>query len=214
MGMPRLAALAAGTALSGCLFIAAPQAADYGYASPGGYDSFAATPAPGGLRWAGVYGGVQLGYGWGDTGTLDTNGFLGGVTLGANWQQDAFVFGAEADIAYSGIGDSRLVDRYDLDWIGTIRGRIGYAFDRFMVFGTGGVAWTSAEYALRAAGSDSAFHVGWTLGLGAEAAVTDRVSVRVDYLHLHFGDEYYSVGPGLMIEPSANLLRVGLNYRF
>ncbi len=210
--MSRIRCLAAALAAGACL--ATPSlAADYGY----GGGTYSPTPAYGaapGFDWAGLYAGGVLGYGWGSAAGSDTSGFSGGLTAGANWVSGPLIFGGEADISYTGIGYNGLLDRYDLDWLGTARGRVGYAFDRFMAYGTGGFAWTSAEYAADIGGSDNASHFGWTVGFGAEAAITDRISAKAEFLHMNFGSERYSVGAGVSVDPTVNLIRFGLNYHF
>lgn len=171
------------------------------------------SPAPV-FNWSGAYVGAHLGYGWGDSGPSDTSGFIGGITAGHNWQSGQVVFGLEGDIAYSGIDGSNAVGTYDIDWLGTARGRIGYAFDRFMIFGTGGFAWTSARYQIGATRDRNA-HFGWALGAGAEAAITDRVSARLDFLHANFEKENYRLGgAGVSADPTISTVRAGVNYRF
>ena len=86
-----------------------------------------------------------------------------------------------------------------MDWMATVRGRIGYAWDRFMVYGTGGVAFARVstdvtEYFLGfpiASDSASATHTGWTAGVGVEAMVTEKISLKLEYLHADFGDKDY-----------------------
>jgi outer membrane immunogenic protein len=173
-------------------------ASSYGYGSTQGFN------------WSGLYAGGTLGYGWGESGVADTDGFVGGLTIGHNWQQGPVVFGLEGDIGYSGVGYSGLVDSYDVDWLGTGRGRIGYAFDRFMFFGTGGFAWTRANYEFGGL-EESNNHFGWALGVGAEAAITPQLSAKVDYLHNSFSAETYL---NRRLDPTINTLRVGLNYQF
>ena len=100
------------------------------------------------FSWTGLYIGAQVGYGWGNTtaesGPLtsfnqtydyDTNGAVGGGHLGYNWQAQNLVFGIETDIEASGIsggGRGSLGFQHDTDinWIGSLRGRLGVAYDR------------------------------------------------------------------------------------
>jgi len=198
-----VAALAAASVLaSGAAF-----AADAPYSYGGGYsDPYAPAQQ---ATWNGFYVGGLLGYGFGEAAGFEPDGFLGGITAGINYQVDAFLFGAEADVAAAGINEEGIED-YDIDWVGTVRGRIGYAFDRFVVYGTGGFAWTNAEY--DGAGTDSNFHGGWTVGAGLEAAITSNVSAKVEYLYMDFTDEFYA-GYGA-IEPDLHTFRLGVNYRF
>lgn len=196
----------AAAAVSAILLAGAAQAADAPYY--GGGSSYGSSYAPA-STWDGFYMGGVLGYGFGDASGFEPDGFLGGITAGINYQVNTLLFGGEADIMVAGISDEGVED-YDMNWVGTVRGRIGYAFDRFVVFGTGGFAWTNAEY--DGAGSDTNFHAGWTVGAGLEAAITSRVSAKVEYLYMSFGDELYS--PGGYIEPDLHTFRLGVNYRF
>lgn len=186
------------------LSIHAAFAADF----PESYNNSAYAPAVE-ETWSGFYAGGVLGYGFGDADDFETDGFLGGLTIGINHQLDQILLGAEGDIMMAGISDEGAVD-YDLNWVGTVRGRIGYAFDRFVVFGTGGFAWTNAE--IDGAGEDSNTHGGWTIGGGVEAAVSGNVSVKADYLYMNFTEEDYS--PGGTIEPDLHTFRLGVNYKF
>jgi outer membrane immunogenic protein len=162
--------------------------------------------------WTGPYVGLNGGVGLGSAGGA-TSGFLGGLTAGANWQTGQAVFGAEGDLDYGDVGRTNFASRYDERWLGTIRGRIGYAFGRFVAYGTGGLAWTSATLENSLGGNASNAHLGWTIGAGLEAAVTDTVSLKAEYLFAAFNDAGYSPAGG-SIAPTVNLLRIGANYHF
>lgn len=199
-----IAAFAAASVLTA----GAAHAADVPYNYGGGY---AAAPAVQ-ETWSGFYMGGLIGYGFGDASGFEPDGFLGGITAGINYQVDAFLFGVEADITAAGISDQIALEEYNIDWVGTVRGRIGYAFDRFVVYGTGGFAWTNAEYSTGGL-SDSSFHGGWTVGAGVEAALTSNISAKFEYLYMDFSDELYGGGGGY-IEPDLHTFRIGVNYRF
>jgi outer membrane immunogenic protein len=89
---------------------------------------------------------------------IDADGFLGGVQAGWNYQIDNFVLGAEVDFSWSDIkGDVRdtIVAgnkkvsaglSSDTTWIATATARVGYAWDRLMVFGKIGAAWAHFDY--------------------------------------------------------------------
>jgi outer membrane immunogenic protein len=187
------------------LTASAAQAADF----PNSYSDQSYAP-PVQEAWTGFYAGGLVGYGLGEAGGFEPDGFLGGLTAGINYQIDQILVGAEGDIAYTGISEDG-VPEYSMDWVGTMRGRIGFAFDRFVVFGTGGFAWTNAEFD-GAGGDDSNFHGGWTVGAGIEAALTGNISAKVDYLYMDFSEELYT--PGGMIEPDLHTFRLGVNYKF
>jgi outer membrane immunogenic protein len=187
------------------LYAGTVKAADF----PNSYSDQSYAP-PVTEAWTGFYVGGLVGYGLGDADGFEPDGFLGGLTVGANYQIDQILLGAEADVAYTGISDEAATD-FSMDWVGTMRGRIGYAFDRFVVFGTGGFAWTNAEYD-GPGGNDSYFHGGWTVGGGIEAALTGNISAKFDYLYMNFSEELYT--PGGDIEPDLHTFRLGVNYKF
>lgn len=191
------------------LLAASANAAD----APYSYNDTAYAPAMQ-ETWSGFYVGGIIGYGWGEApstsfGDFEPDGFLGGLTVGMNHQLGSILLGAEADFAIAGISEEGAAD-FEHDFLGTVRGRIGYAFDRFVLYGTGGFAWTNAE--IDEIGSESNFHGGWTLGAGIEAAVTGNVSVKAEYLYMDFTDEVYS--PGGTVDPDLHTIRFGVNYKF
>lgn len=174
-----------------------------------------ATAAPSvAANWTGFYAGAHAGYGWAGNGGLDADGFAGGIQGGYNWQSGQIMLGGEADLSYADIGFKGFADRYDMRWKGSVRGRIGFVFDRFVAYGTGGVSWANAKYRLNAVGSDSQTHWGWTLGAGVEALITDRWTARLEYLYENFDSRTYAVGPGFNLDPTINTVRIGMNYRF
>ncbi|HJT31946.1 MAG TPA: outer membrane beta-barrel protein [Pirellulales bacterium] len=116
-------------------------------------------PAPV-YNWSGFYFGLNGGYGFGSskwstgtlsTGTFDTSGGLIGPTIGANFQTGQFVFGVEGDLDWvtlSGRTSSApcpTTCQTTNNYVATARGRVGWAFDRFLVFGTGGVAFSDIK---------------------------------------------------------------------
>ncbi len=164
--------------------------------------------------WAGFYGGLHLGYGFGRSRSADLDGFLGGLHGGFNLQSDRVVFGGELDLSYSGVDYRAFTETFRQKWLGSGRVRLGYAFERFLPFVTGGLAYTSGT--MKAGGAkETNGHFGYVLGVGGEMMVTDRVSVNLQYLHYRFGAETYNVLPAAR---SANIvtneLRIGMNYRF
>src|SRR5690606_18132662 len=128
----------------------------------------------------GFYAGIQGGYGWGESNWnfvgIDTSpdGWLIGGTLGYNWQAGSLVFGVEADVAWSDIkGDAAcgpFVCETANSWLGTARLRLGYAFDRFMPYITGGAAFGDVEATVVGLGNASETRFGWTAGAGLEYA--------------------------------------------
>src|SRR5580698_2320629 len=158
-----------------------------------------AAPVP--YSWSGLYIGLNAGYanakvtetasGGVGSGSANVPGGLGGVQIGANYQTGAIVLGFEADFAgYMGtksvtVAGGAVSGTAQIPWIGTLRGRVGYAFDRFLLYATAGGAATQliSTVNVGAIGSSSTTntHGGWTAGGGLEAAITDSLSAFVDY---------------------------------
>lgn len=199
--------------------------------------------------WSGVYVGGLVGFNWGkdrtaESGTwlgfpvgavfgYDVDGASGGVKAGVNFQSGAFVYGAEADIEaanisggfvdnvqHAGIGS----DRYD--WLASIRARMGYAMDRTMVYGTGGVSFAHIEntysQVLLPPNTSESFdklRTGWTVGAGVDYALTDKVILGAEYRFTNF-NAFSNVSktafPGVTGEqnPMSHALRLTLSYKF
>lgn len=186
-------------------------------------------------NWTGLYVGVHGGYGWGhlDAGALgstDQNGGFVGGQVGYNWQPagSPWVFGLEFDSAWANIEDSYTATAggvtasvsSDVDYLGSFRGRVGYAgWDpRLLLYVTGGLGWAHNEISaavtfpgVYAAGSVSNTHVGYTVGGGLEYAISGPWSLKAEYLYYGLGDENYG---GVNADLNIHTVKVGLNYRF
>ena len=169
------------------------------------------------FTWTGFYVGVNAGYGWSnddfDAVDLadedDDGGFVGGAQVGYNYQIGSFVVGLEGDIQYADFGadgtfdfdgDGVFDDDFDSsDWFGTVRARAGVAFDRALIYATGGFAF-----------ADDA--TGWTVGGGVEYAFTNNLSAKIEglYVNLDNDDDF----PGFDGETDFGVVRAGLNFRF
>lgn len=173
--------------------------------------------------WTGFYIGVNGGYAWTNNfAASNPKGFVGGGQLGYNWQTGRLVFGVEGDLQYTNLKATETVGAVSatgkIPAFGTARGRIGYAFDRWMVYGTGGWAYTKTDVSLTngaATVSDSKWSSGYAVGAGVEWAAWDRWSVKAEYLYVHSGNVALSLG-GVTTSGnySINVARAGLNYRF
>jgi outer membrane immunogenic protein len=138
--------------------------------------------------------------------------FTGGAMLGYNWQMDSIVLGVEADINYLGFSadsDNEYIDflggvdayhdlSFEADWFGTLRGRLGFAADNFLFYGTGGLAYGHLEAesdfrvvdggtVYRWEGSADDVNWGWTIGAGMEYGI-DNWSIGVEYLYVDLGE--------------------------
>jgi outer membrane immunogenic protein len=172
------------------------------------------TQVSNGVNWGGFYAGAHLGYGFGEAKNADISGFLGGLHGGGNIQVDRAVFGLEADISYTGIDYRGFSDRFRQKWLMSGRGRLGYSFDQFLPYLTGGVAYTTGQ-ARGPGGSADNSHLGFVLGIGGEYMITQNISARAEYLHYRFGSESYNILPGARkIEITDNVLRIGVSYKF
>jgi outer membrane immunogenic protein len=121
-----------------------------------------------------------------------------------------FVLGLEADGAWSGIEDDDGAVDTSIDWLSTVRGRVGFALDNFLIYGTGGAAIGEVTYDDGVV-DDSDTRVGWTAGAGVEAALTDNISIKGEYLYVDLGEE--EIG-GVDVDVNAHTVKGGVNYRF
>ena len=165
--------------------------------------------------WLGPYVGANAGYGWGAAIGGDPSGFLGGFQAGYNFQvSPRAVFGFETDISFTSIDDPAGAAKFGVDYLGTLRARVGYSVDRVMFYVTGGAAYGQGQ--LEVGGlSNKQFHWGWTLGAGVEAAVTQNVSAKLEYLYVDLSDQtYQSIFGPRSIGYNTSLVRGGVTYRF
>lgn len=185
--------------------------------------------------WSGFYAGVNGGYGWGtltrepaaggpETET-NSDGFQFGGQAGYNMDMGGFVIGGEADLQWSNIGyteDIPGVGSFEsgIDFYGTIRGRAGMSFGAVMPYVTAGFAAGHGSASVTDPGnvrtSQSANHVGWTVGGGLEAKATDNISFKAEYLYVNLGSQTYNGLPTGNIDVTQNfsVVRAGLNYKF
>ncbi|HEY5794262.1 MAG TPA: outer membrane protein [Bosea sp. (in: a-proteobacteria)] len=194
--------------------------------------------------WTGIYLGVQGGYSWGQerTGFSDTLGrafngaafrqssdsALGGAHAGFNYQVGSIVFGIEGDLEGLDAGETLIAPgmtaRVKRDWQGSARGRVGFAMDRFMIYATGGAAFTDFDYRLYDAAtglsaSADRSKTGWTAGAGVNFAYTDNLILGAEYRYTDYGKvNQAGSGPllGLTVrhEPTTHALRASVAYKF
>ena len=161
-----------------------------------------------------------------------------GVQAGYNYMfPNRVVIGAEADFAgvafpdpdsnFTTGGMSILVNtgetyNENVLYSGTARGRIGYAPGSWLFYATGGFAWSLNQYTLTQLSSGYAWttnarRLGWAVGAGVEAPLTDHWTTRLEYLYLGYGNrsvDFPSVGQRFVSNTSEQQLRLGLNYHF
>jgi outer membrane immunogenic protein len=178
-------------------------------------------------QWAGLYVGGHLGAGFGSTdtmgsaiGDLATSGFSGGILGGYNIQLGSLVAGVEADIAWANIDGSESTSfaaaTASHDWLSSVRARIGYATESWLVYATGGLAIADfnvdvEDFAGRV--TREATPSGWVLGGGAEYAVSPQLSLRGEVLHYSF-EETRVPAANLTADPDITTVRAGISMRF
>jgi outer membrane immunogenic protein len=211
-------------------------------------------PAPY-FNWSGCYIGVHGGGGWGDKRVIDPvlgvdfarhdiSGGLAGGQVGCDFQSGAFVFGIEGSGSWADLsGDSLdlvgvgLRARSQVDFLGTVTGRIGYAFDRTLLYVKGGGAVADDRYRATcvdlvgacfgtglAVGDTFAradeTRWGWLVGAGIEWAFTPNWSAKIEYNYMDFGRErvtFSTVPAGTAafdIDQQVHVVKAGINYRF
>jgi outer membrane immunogenic protein len=189
------------------------------------------------FSWTGFYIGVNGGYAWGhaDWNNVNTSlshnvdGALVGGTIGYNLQTGAFVFGLEADLDATWIDGSNVGGAPGTvcsgptgcsvknSWLATGRGRIGYAWDRWLPFITGGAAYGDVKMTQNSGGFQTEDRLGWTLGAGVEYAFLGAWSAKAEYLYVDLGTatcEPAVCGPSTDVHFKTNMVRLGVNYRF
>lgn len=199
--------------------------------------------------WTGGYAGLQLGALSSDVETTfdffdedydfdkSVDGTAFGVFGGYNWQMGTpWVYGAEAEYNWvtgdddadldvtivegGGQTTERSTTTAEINATAALRGRVGYAFDRTLVYGTAGLAYVDYDVSNETgSGSDStsADNWGWTLGVGVEYAFTDQISGRLDYRYSDYdGDDgsWYEGDGDYDIDLQTSEVRVGLAFRF
>lgn len=205
------------------------------------YKAQAPVPA---FSWAGAYVGVDAGYAWGRDTTTEyftgtdvftgfqwnykASSFVGGLFAGGNYQIGSFVLGAEADVEGTrirgGFYDPPGAGTTELDWQGSFRGRAGFAFDKALFYGTGGLAFANISHTYTnlvtgVAETTSGIRTGWTAGAGVEVALTRNILARAEYRYTDYGSYRYdslTAFPGLTGEqrPRFDTARVGVAYKF
>ncbi len=201
-----------------------------------------------------ILGGLWLTDGTGDNvpltplgnGQLKPDGFTGGIQAGFNYQIDRWVFGLEADANFLGLKDDfsraitnprsgnsyRFTSSFEGNWLATVRPRLGYAFDRVLVYATGGLAIANQRFfqditqlnvVFNESRSLSKTTAGWTVGAGAEYALVNHWSLKAEYLFVDPGSVLFSTAgtapdTGYVGVHSAhlkaNIVRAGVNYHF
>ncbi|WP_454915514.1 outer membrane protein [Xanthobacter sediminis] len=198
------------------------------------------------FSWTGFYIGGNFGYA-GDKFGYDLNA-LGGIPLGSvdfqssgwtvggqlgyNYQfANNVVVGLETDLQWSSISgqaggihlfSTNWIAKSSVDYFGTIRARLGYAFDRFLPYITGGAAYGQVKASIEpssfaaASSGSSGTEWGWTIGAGVEYAITNNWTFKTEYLYVDLGSTTNTAFNVLSLDSDAkfNSLKAGVNYKF
>ena len=173
-----------------------------------------AAPASRNIFWQGPYVGANRGYQWGLATSIASkpSGVAGGLQSGYSWQIGSFVFGGETDLQLSD-ADHRFAGwKFSNPWFGTVRGRVGYALNNVMFYGTGGLAFGELR-ATTFGLTESHTTAGWTLGVGGEMGFAPNWSAKVEYLYVDLSNTNFVV-TGASNGYRFGLIRAGVNYRF
>ncbi len=190
--------------------------------------------------WSGFYAGGHVAYSMGRANstlsdpdpTASSNPFnsqYGGLQAGYNYVLPSrALLGIETDITFPQFFENGLIFTGgtaqgttvtdQIDYIATLRGRFGYAFDRWMIYGTGGFAWSQARFGETPGVSSDEDKIlltrtGWALGLGAELAIAPGWTARAEYLYDRFGTVagVFPSGTGYQSAFDIQALRLGLD---
>ena len=192
-------------------------------------------------NWAGAYLGLNGGYGLGSsqwtlgllgTDVFNTSGFLFGGTAGFNFPISAVLVGLEGDVDWSGLSGSAAncavnasgavaACQTKSNLLGTARARVGYAFDRTLIYVTGGAAFAPVQTGLSPPSTfDTATKLGWAAGAGVEFAFFGNWSAKAEYLFVDLATASCSTAAncgsatGSSVAFTENVVRGGFNYRF
>ncbi|MGE4372481.1 MAG: outer membrane protein [Xanthobacter sp.] len=205
-------------------------------------------------NWTSLYAGGTLGTGWGHsrysspfpnpvTGdTAQLGGALAGAQIGADYQMGAYVVGAEASLAWANItgtdtcystAPAGALSGFNcgstVEALGTLTGRLGYAFDKALIYARGGFSWNRQNDAFNNDNfvgqilSNSSTNTGWTLGGGIEFALLPDLTMGLEYKHFDFGasQAFTTTAPpslvGVNLAPNSvrlDAVNLSVNYRF
>jgi outer membrane immunogenic protein len=251
MGMRKVLGLVGAT-----LLLAGPAvAADLSRPPP----AYKAPPLAPVFSWTGWYIGGNAGYGWGESTSpaisspdfifgpgafpsLSPKGFIGGGQIGYNWQVNpSWLVGLEADFQGADIkaaGTTGLTNGVNLataslseklDFLGTVRGRLGWVAGNWLFYGSGGVAYGNVKSDISfistagdfVTGARSETRVGWAAGGGINYALSPNWIVGVDYLHYDLGNTHVTGVDAVTLnsitadqKAAGDIVRGVINYKF
>jgi outer membrane immunogenic protein len=194
--------------------------------------------------WSGVYIGATAGASfydphWTDraddwfqgTRSFDSTSAAIGGYVGYNYDTGPLIVGVEGDFVGAFNSDEQGGPRYDeryendLDWLASLRGRIGIPHGQFLFYATGGVAFagvknesSSDDYPDEDFEDTDSTLTGYTVGGGVEYAMSSNISVRLEGFYYDFGSETYKQesqpAEEMTIDNTAFVIRAGIGYKF
>jgi outer membrane immunogenic protein len=214
--------------LAACAGLLAAAMALPSFAADMSRPAFKAPASAAPWNWTGFYVGINGGYGFGKsnwtnvagtTGDFNVRGALAGGTIGYNLQTGMWVWGLEGDVDASWIKgtDATICCETKNEWLATARGRIGYAFDRWLPFLTGGAAFGDVKMTPVGFPAETSTKIGWTAGGGLEYAFQGAWSAKVEYLYVDLGKASCDVatcGVATDVTFKTSIVRGGINYHF
>jgi outer membrane immunogenic protein len=214
--------------LAACAGLLAAAMALPSFAADMSRPAFKAPSSAAPWNWTGFYVGINGGYGFGKsnwtnvagtTGDFNVRGALAGGTIGYNLQTGMWVWGLEGDVDASWIKgtDATICCETKNEWLATARGRIGYAFDRWLPFLTGGAAFGDVKMTPVGFPAETSTKIGWTAGGGLEYAFQGAWSAKVEYLYVDLGKASCDVatcGVATDVTFKTSIVRGGINYHF
>jgi outer membrane immunogenic protein len=173
---------------------------------------------------------------------FNVKGGLIGGTAGYNWQMSSLVLGFEGDLSWvseygshndnnniatggaSLVADPTVQSFTKETWLATARGRVGYAVNNLLFYGTGGYAGAGVQVGIKSANTNvllasaTSTRNGWTAGGGIEWGFAPNWSAKFEWLYMKFEDKGFVTalgdGPRSAVTLDDNILRFGINYRF
>jgi outer membrane immunogenic protein len=167
-----------------------------------------------------------------EDGSIDIQGWVGGLHLGYLWQSDSLVLGIEGDGEFADIdGDTDVFANagdplptgeleQEIDWLASLRLRAGFAWDRTLLYATGGLAVGGVELTAKDNGpnpdvDESDTEWGWTVGGGLEFAFTDALSARIEYRYTDLGKTDLTVEDvDFEVDNTFHAVRLGVSWHF
>jgi outer membrane immunogenic protein len=185
-------------------------------------------PSPTFYDWAGAYVGANVGYGSGGisdsaggastSSTQSFSGVIAGGQIGVNLQLQNLVSGVEVDAVWSNQQNSGTSPAVDVPWLATARIRVGYSYDRFLYYATGGAGYVQFKSTDSSGTVFSSARTAWVAGVGQESAINRNLILRFEILYLQLlgnAETPAGVTPVTSTQTVYDIIgRVGLSYKF